>query len=57
MHRFFRRCGQQLLLKLAVDCAAEGTKIYAVTFDTVLHPSCDLDIAKKVAKEMGPSIR
>ena len=42
-----------LLLKLAVDCAAEGTKIYAVTFDTVLHPSCDLDIAKKVAKEMG----
>lgn len=42
-----------LLLKLAVECAAEGTKIYAVTFDTVLHPSCDLEIAKKVAKEMG----
>lgn len=42
-----------LLLKLAVECAAEGTKIYAVTFDTVLHPSCDLEIAKKVAIEMG----
>lgn len=42
-----------LLLKLAVECAKEDIKIYAVTFDTVLHPSCDLEIAKKVAKEMG----
>lgn len=42
-----------LLLKAAVECAKKGTKIYAVTFDTVLHPSCDLEIAKKVADEMG----
>lgn len=42
-----------LLLKVAVDCAKKDTKIYAVTFDTVLHPSCDLEIAKEVAKEMG----
>ena len=42
-----------LLLKVAVECAKKDTKIYAVTFDTVLHPSCDLEIAKKVAKEMG----
>lgn len=42
-----------LLLKVAVDCAQKDTKIYAVTFDTVLHPSCDLEIAKEVAKEMG----
>ena len=38
-----------LLLKLAVECAKEDIKIYAVTFDTVLHPSCDLEIAKRVA--------
>lgn len=42
-----------LLLKLAVECAKGDIKIYAVTFETVLHPSCDLEIAKKVAKEMG----
>lgn len=42
-----------LLLKLAVKCAAPGVKVHAVTFETVLHPSCDLDIAKQVAKETG----
>ena len=42
-----------LLLKLAVKCAAPGVRVHAVTFETVLHPSCDLDIAKQVAKETG----
>ena len=43
-----------LLLILAKHCVKEQQKksnIYAVTFDTILHPSCDLEIAKKVAKE------
>lgn len=43
-----------LLLILAKSCVKEQQKksnIYAVTFDTMLHPSCDLDTAKKVAKE------
>ena len=32
-----------------MDCAAEGTKIYAVTFDTVLHPVSytHLDVYKR----------
>ena len=42
-----------MLLKLAVKCAAPGVRVHAVTFETVLHPSCDLDIAKQVAKETG----
>lgn len=43
-----------LLLKIAKDCARytnSRCKIHAVTFDTSLHPSCDLEIAKKVAQE------
>lgn len=43
-----------LLLTLAKKCVKEQQKksnIYAVTFDTMLHPSCDLKTAKKVAKE------
>ena len=43
-----------LLLILAKSCVKEQQKksnIYAVTFDTMLHPSCDLNTAKKVAKE------
>src|SRR5699024_12434048 len=28
-------------------------KIYAVTFDTMLHPFCDLETARKVAGEAG----
>lgn len=45
-----------LLLMLAKDCMKLCNKkgnIHAVTFHTVLHPSCDLEIAKKVAKEAG----
>lgn len=43
-----------LLLKVAADAAAEtGKKVYAVTFDSRLHPSCDLEIARRVAGELG----
>lgn len=43
-----------LLVKLACDAAREhGTKVYAVTFHTMLHPVCDLEFAKKTAKELG----
>lgn len=43
-----------LLLRLAVDSAAShGTKVYAVTFDSRLHPACDLENARKVAVELG----
>lgn len=43
-----------LLLKLAADEAAKtGKKVYAVTFDSRLHPSCDLEIARRVAAELG----
>lgn len=43
-----------LLLKLAADAAAEtGKKVYAVTFDSRLHPSCDLETARRVAGELG----
>ena len=43
-----------LLLKVAADAAAEtGKKVYAVTFDSRLHPSCDLWIARQVAGELG----
>jgi uncharacterized protein len=41
-----------LLLVLCREAAEkQGTKLYAVTFDTVLHPRADLDIACRVAKE------
>lgn len=43
-----------LLLKLAADAAVEtGKKVYAVTFDSRLHPSCDLETARRVAGELG----
>ena len=43
-----------LLLKVAADAAAEtGKKVYAVTFYSRLHPSCDLRIARQVAGELG----
>lgn len=45
-----------VLVKLARDCAKKkqnGSRIYAVTFHTMLHPACDLEIAKKVAEEAG----
>ncbi len=45
-----------LILKLACDTARRhGTKVWAVTFDTMLHPACDLENAKKVAEEMDAS--
>ncbi len=43
-----------LLLRLATIKAKEkGTKVYAVTIHTQLHPMNDLEIAKRVAGEMG----
>lgn len=43
-----------LLLKLACSAAKEnGTKVYAVTAQTRLHPAGDIEIAKKVAEEAG----
>lgn len=43
-----------LLLKAAVQAAEKsGKQVYAVTFDSRLHPSCDLEIAGRVAAELG----
>lgn len=43
-----------LLLSLLCSNAKEhGTRVYAVTFDTILHPRNDLNISRQVAKEMG----
>lgn len=43
-----------LLLKMAADRAAKkGTKVWAVTFNSRRHPSCDLENARKVAGELG----
>lgn len=43
-----------LLLKAAVQAAKVTNKqVYAVTFDSRLHPSCDLEIAGRVAAELG----
>lgn len=42
-----------LLLMAAKKCMEGDKKIYAVTFDTMLHPSCDLETARKVADEAG----
>lgn len=45
-----------LLLKAVKKCAEQAEhpiNIHAVTFDTTLHPSCDLEIAKRVADEAG----
>ena len=43
-----------LLLKMAADrAAAKGSRVWAVTFDSRLHPSCDLENAKQAAKELG----
>lgn len=43
-----------LLLRVAVNEAARtGKKVYAVTFDSRLHPSCDLEIARQVVREIG----
>ena len=38
---------------MAAEAAAKNdTRILAVTFDTVLHPSADAEIAEKVAREL-----
>lgn len=43
-----------LLLYLAVEAGKEqGRKVYALTADTVLHPSSDLAVAKEVAGAAG----
>ena len=42
-----------LLLKMACESGKKyGNPVYAVTFDTMLHPACDLEIAERVAEEM-----
>lgn len=41
-----------LLLSLAGELSRKhGTKVYAVTFDTQLHPAVDVEIAREIAKE------
>ena len=43
-----------LLLKAACDSAGRtGKKVYAVTIQTALHPTEDIEVAGRVAKEMG----
>ncbi len=43
-----------LILKVASDISKNlHKKIYAVTFDTKLHPVSDIAISKRVAEEMG----
>lgn len=47
-----------LLLGLACEAAAKaGTRVYAVTVETKLHPKGDLGIARKVAEELGADHR
>lgn len=47
-----------LLLYLSQEAAKkQGTKLYAVTFDTVLHPPCDKETAARVAREAGADHR
>lgn len=43
-----------LLLKLVCDAASKTRKkVWAVTFDTVLHPAADAAVARRVASELG----
>lgn len=43
-----------LLLRMACGSGRKhGNPVYAVTFNTMLHPACDLDTAKRVAEELG----
>lgn len=44
-----------LLWLLCKKCKAYGTKVYAVTLHTTLHPMADLDVASAAAKEAGAS--
>ena len=50
---FQEEVDSSLLLMAAKKCMEGEKKIYAVTFDTMLHPSCDLETARKVAGEAG----
>lgn len=43
-----------VLLQLARNCVRKNngnSRIHAVTFHTILHPTCDLEIARQVAEE------
>lgn len=43
-----------LLLKMALDAVkCSGHSVYAVTFNTRLHPPCDLEAARKITRELG----
>ena len=43
-----------LLLKAALDAVkGSGHSVYAVTFNTRLHPPCDLEAARQTAGELG----
>ena len=47
-----------LLLKLVMDASAKyGTKVYAVTFQTRLHPPCDLETATSWSRRQSVTIR
>ena len=43
-----------LILRLAADAGRElGKDVHAVTFETRLHPVSDVEVSRRVAKEMG----
>lgn len=43
-----------LILKVAADAVRKTNRqVHAVTFDSRLHPACDLEIARTVAGELG----
>ncbi len=50
----FRRSRFQPSFEGGSRCGGRNRKkVYAVTFDSRLHPACDLEIAGQVAKELG----
>lgn len=42
-----------LLSLLCSEAMTHGTQVYAVTFDTILHPRNDIAVSRQVAAEMG----
>lgn len=47
-----------LLLRIAAETAMrQGQILYAITADTQLHPSCDAEIAIRVAKQVEEQVR
>ncbi|MFI3228097.1 MAG: ATP-dependent sacrificial sulfur transferase LarE [Clostridia bacterium] len=43
-----------VILKLAcIEAKKQNKEVFAVTFETKLHPCADIEIAKKVAKDVG----